>query len=736
MKRVALPIVAYVGVLCFAALLYVPPITQYLGVELIVSPLSELPLLFLAEFAILRARARASRSLERWFWSLFAFAFGLLMLIRVSSLIWDNGILAVDLTQDLLYIGFYLAISLALELRLVGSRGDDYRGVRAARMAATVVFTLGLLGYFVLIPGRMGTDTYLSWVPSLFLYVILDAFLLVRLAGLQHSSRRGAWRTTYRLLMITVGGWLVLDGAELAFWVGLFDQYPGSDTPLIAMAWEFVWFLPYLPIILAARVPDRGDGALRSDASGDSRLARLPALSTQPLFYAVVLPILHSTSHVVGITDPNLRDARELLVLAMLPVLAGLAFLHHRLLEADNERLESERQRVAERAHRAQQMEAVGRLAGGIAHDFNNLLQVIRGSNELVARAVADRADALRNSSEVARAVERAAQLTDRLLAVGRRKATLPHPIELNDVVLHTTSMIERLIGDDILFDVTIGIDTGCVNVDRGQLEQVILNLTVNARDAMPEGGSLNIETQRVSRGDDDETTAGEPKRGWAMIAVHDTGVGMDAETRAHVFEPFYTTKVEGKGTGLGLSMVYSFVTQAEGMVEVDSKPGFGTTIRVYLPSIDVASIEEGAADDPLSERAQTRELTPHQSDTMPTVLVVEDENAVRTVIRDLLADQGFEVLQASTGEEALRLMAQGATPDLVLTDVAMPGMRGSELVRRIHERSPDTKVVYMTGNAAELAEEGPTRGQVLEKPFTRDMLNQRISEALATSDS
>jgi len=363
-------------------------------------------------------------------------------------------------------------------------------------------------------------------------------------------------------------------------------------------------------------------------------------------------------------------------------------------------------------------MEAIGKLAGGIAHDFNNLLTVIKGhSSNLLERSQYDR-----NSVErISEAANRAAALTRQMLAFSRQQVLQPRIINLNDIVADMEKMLRRLIGEDVHLVTQTAMNLGSVKVDPTQVEQIIMNLVVNSRDAMPRGGQLTIETANVEV---DQAYAGQhdgllPGR-YVMLAVTDSGTGMSPEIQAHIFEPFFTTKEVGKGTGLGLSMVYGIVKQSEGSIWVDSEPGKGTRFRVYLPMVDAPAEK--------SERERPPQRNKRGSET---ILLVEDDNMLRELVTEILRSSGYSVLVAGEPSEAETISAQcDGHIDLLLTDVVMPIMNGHELAKRITASRTTTKVVYMSGYTDELVE--LDAGTLfLQKPFTPSTLTQKLREVL-----
>jgi PAS domain S-box-containing protein len=390
----------------------------------------------------------------------------------------------------------------------------------------------------------------------------------------------------------------------------------------------------------------------------------------------------------------------------------------------------TERKQIEEQFRQVQKFDAVGRLAGGIAHDFNNVLTVIIGlTSDLIETPTGAIPHHVRKDLEEIRlAGERAASLTQQLLAFSRKQIVRPMVLNLNTVVARIEMMLRRLIGEDIELRSMLADDLGRVRADAGQIEQVLVNLAVNARDAMPAGGKLTIETGNVAL--DREYARGHvsvaPGR-YAMIAVSDTGVGIPPEVQARLFEPFFTTKELGRGTGLGLATVYGIVKQSGGNIWVYSEPDKGATFKIYLPLVD----EPVAAAEPPRRAAEAQKGS-------ETVLIVEDEEAVRALAGRTLLRDGYTVLEARSSEEALRLAAGHAGPiHLLLTDVVMPGMSGQLLARRLAGPHPDMKVIYMSGytdNAIVhhgVLEAGLT---LLQKPFTPKAVARLVREVLDTS--
>jgi PAS domain S-box-containing protein len=386
----------------------------------------------------------------------------------------------------------------------------------------------------------------------------------------------------------------------------------------------------------------------------------------------------------------------------------------------------TERKALENQLQQARRMEAVGRLAGGIAHDFNNLLTIIKGYVEMATNRSGAQPELRRDLQHIGDASERAGTLVRQLLAFSRKQVLKPKILDLNGIVLNLDKLLRRLLAETVAMKTIAGQSVGAVKADPSQIEQVIMNLVVNARDAMPKGGRILIETSNVELDDSymqDHATV-RPGR-YVMLAVTDTGIGMTSDTMAHIFEPFYTTKESGRGTGLGLSTVYGIVKQSGGYIWVYSEPGKGTTFKVYLPRVE----------EPVEVSSSTETLAPAASDGDETILLVEDEPAVRELTRMVLSKRGYSVLEALNPADAERLAAShGSEIHLLLTDVVMPGMSGRELAKRLTARHSNLRVLYMSGYTYNvIAEDGTLEegAAFLQKPFTPQVLAQKVRETL-----
>ena len=383
-----------------------------------------------------------------------------------------------------------------------------------------------------------------------------------------------------------------------------------------------------------------------------------------------------------------------------------------------------ERRRLEEQVRHAQKMEAIGRLAGGVAHDFNNLLTVITGYSELLLGA-GSLPDIVRSGlEEIKRASDRGGTLTRQLLVFSRKQKLSLKSVNLNDLVSNMEKMLGRLIGENIGLFTVLRPDLGLVRADTGHFEQVIMNMAVNARDAMPDGGKLVIETSNISLGVPQADLKAGP---YVLLAISDTGVGMDPETQSHVFEPFFTTKEVGKGTGLGLATAYGIVKQSGGGIRVYSEKGRGTTFRIYLPRVDQPLEQEASA--PMSAGS---------NNGSETVLVVEDDAEVRKLICEILRGHGYRVLETRTGDEAVQTARTFAGPvQLVLADVILPEMSGPEIVRGVKQHKPGIRALFISGYTDEamlrhgMLEKGVT---FLSKPFLPEVLAKKVREVLDAS--
>ena len=416
--------------------------------------------------------------------------------------------------------------------------------------------------------------------------------------------------------------------------------------------------------------------------------------------------------------NADVRSSQIALFVAILWVF-GSVFDHFRAEKTATQATPTESEKL-----QSQKMEAIGRLAGGVAHDFNNLLAVISGYSDLLLENL-DSSDHRRAKLEhIKHAANSAAGLTRQLLMFSRQQIIQPVVMDINQIVRNTTTMLRRLIKENIELAVILEPNLDLVNADPGQIEQVILNLVVNARDALPKGGKLTIQTHNVQiRNDSGQAESGILPRRFVLLEVTDTGTGMDHDTQARIFEPFFTTKAVGKGTGLGLATVYGIVKQNNGRIEVQSKVGHGSSFKIYLPAEKHAVLARESAG-----------CTGSPDFSEETVLVVEDAKPLRDLICEALSSHGCGVLTACNVEEALELARRRkAAIDLLLTDVVMPGMDGTSLAKEVRSLHPETKVLYMTGHSGAFIRADMLNQDVslIRKPFTPGELSRKIRKML-----
>jgi signal transduction histidine kinase/ActR/RegA family two-component response regulator len=458
---------------------------------------------------------------------------------------------------------------------------------------------------------------------------------------------------------------------------------------------------------------------LSNDSASDPQYEDFPA-AEPPLRNLLAIPLFRE-NEVVGIIGlgnrPGGYDASHPQRLELLSQATAVLYDSFRRRRRETE--------LEEQFLHSQKMESIGRLAGGVAHDFNNLLTSIMGYADLLKAQIRPEETARQSVQEIRHAAERAADLTRQLLAFSRRQILQPRRVDLNHVVADMQRMLARLLGEDIELCSLPSPEPAAVEADPGQIEQVVMNLAVNARDAMPDGGTLTIQTSNLElAASDSQRLPGLRPGAYVELSVADTGVGMDERTLAHAFEPFFTTKVRGKGTGLGLSTVYGIIRQSGGTVRVHSEPGEGTRVSVFLPRCAKQT-----------EAIAAGTTCPLGSDGAETVLLVEDEAAVRALVREVLEMNGYVVLEAADGKAAMKLATRTRHHiDLLLTDVVMPQMSGRELAERLTAQRPDLRVLYMSGYTPEsvlrngLVPEGTA---FMCKPFTVPELARKLREVL-----
>ena len=459
--------------------------------------------------------------------------------------------------------------------------------------------------------------------------------------------------------------------------------------------------------------------AVRQDPRHFSGTDRLTGYQSRDM---IVVPLKRHGGAPIGVIEV-LNKATGQINRDDLDILVVIASIAAAAIERTNN-AEALRQKDVQ-LQQLQKMESLGRLAGGVAHDFNNLLTIMQGFSEMIVSSLDPSAAGRTYAKEVLKAVERASGLTRQLLAFSRKQVLEPRVVNLNELVSNLEKMLQRLIGEDVNLFTKLDPHLGLVKADPTQVEQVVMNLSVNARDAMSEGGSLTIETANVELDELYARQSADLRPGrYVLLSVNDTGTGMDQATLAKLFEPFFTTKAPGKGTGLGLSIVYGIVKQSHGHVAVTSEVGCGTTFKIYLPQVEVP--DPGLV---VTEMASTA------VQGSETILVVDDEEQVRSLECGVLQASGYKVLPVGDGEEALRICRESSEPiHLLVTDIVMPMMNGRELARRVALLHPSMRVLFVSGypDEAEISSERSAgKTNFLQKPFTSDTLLRRIRQSL-----
>ncbi|MDQ2938789.1 MAG: PAS domain S-box protein, partial [Acidobacteriota bacterium] len=495
-------------------------------------------------------------------------------------------------------------------------------------------------------------------------------------------------------------------------------QAPGADAEEFAQASRDAVFA--MGVGLPGRVWTNCQPVWISDVVQDTNFPRLSIAAKVGFHVACGFPIWFR-SEVLGVVEFFSHAIREPdpALLAMMATIGGQIgqFI-------ESKRVEEALGESEEQLRQSQKLEAIGQLAGGVAHDFNNLLTVIGGYSSIILAKLPQESPHRISVEEIKKASDRASSLTRQLLAFSRKQILQPKILDLNSIVSDLEKMVRRLIGEDIDLLALTDPDLGQVEADPGQIEQVLLNLIVNARDAMPAGGKLTIETGNAMLSEDYALRHAAIAGPYVMLAVSDTGCGMAADLQAHVFEPFFTTKGAGKGTGLGLATVYGIVKQSGGNVWLYSELGKGTTFKIYLPRVDAMAADHQVSAGIVSAPKGTE-----------TLLLVEDEDQVRKIVQAILEDQGYDVISAANGEEALELAAQHDSEiHLMITDVVMPQMSGRELADRLADIRPRLKVLYMSGYTDDaIVRHGLLDAKLnfIQKPFDAATAARKVREVL-----
>ena len=715
-----------------AALLvpYLVPLLSEEQMESYADLYSDIPLILVAIAAFQFRLRRLPNIVERRFWTLMTLAFVCWLLVRVLTIVLpDAWYFAVrgGVVVDAIYVAFYLFIVLALELTPHDPSKQTIGGkLRSLRFAGAVVFAFGLLIYFAIIPGAMNPEVYDTLVPSLLLYVVLDVYVLMRLVYLRRDSSGSHWETVYTWLLATALLWMVTDSYEALSYIGIVP-YVWSGTVL-----DFAWFPAFFTAVVAARAREL------QFLSPTVHTHRTPRGTKPDVWrrlpggligvYAVVFPFFHFTLYYLGALDPVSKPAREICTLLFLLLLAGMALLYQRLLEAQYARLEAEREVLTERLLRSQRLEAVGQLTGGIAHDFNNLLTVIEVNLELMASEPPSKAPRFQvELKEAQQAAQRGTVLIRKLLSFSRQRTLSVKVVDLAKLVEELEPIWRRLLPENIEVRFFSDAAVPLTRADPDEVEQIVMNLATNARDAMPNGGVLRVEIRRAWLDEEHRKThrwgdVGE----YVCLSVSDTGAGMDEQTKKRIFEPFFTTKPPGKGTGLGMSMIYGLMKQHSGFVDIQSAIGEGTSVRLYFP----VTVEEAPV--PVPKRQ------PEVTGGTETILVIEDEAPIRRAAKRALEQYGYTVLLAEDGAEGLRVFrAHRPEIAMVISDIVMPRMDGPEVFKAIRKEAGITKFMFMSGYEARDVRQSLALDPLtpfLQKPWTITELLVRVREVLDQS--
>ncbi len=684
---------------------------------------SDVAMLLLTLGLGIAAGRTAKGARERQFWYLIAAALVSWLAVRalyalISAEAWGWG---ADLTSDVLYLAGYLALALGMERRPDRVPAPGLRArLQNLEVMGALLFGFGLLAYFVLIPSVFDPEAYASWVPSLMLYAVLDLFLVTRITLALRQAPPG-WVRPYGLLLAFAGLWLVGDVLEgLMYLEAVAFVEPGTPADLL-------WHLPSLMLLLAVR--SRAWTVHPPSNSGvddpERRVRRLTTDGTPLMALALSFPAIHLGLALAPGVSTSTQGPRNALVLLGMASLAALFLQHRRLHRRMTSAVDADRRSLAEQLQSARRIEAVARLAGGVAEDFSDLLSVIRGRADLLLMqplAAPGRDDA----EEIVDAARRGEELVEHLLTLSRRHREDADPMDLSQIALDLMPLLGRLLPDGCILDLDVGTDAPVARVNRAQIEQVLVNLVLNARDALDGGrGRIRITTDVVELADSFLAAHGGGAPGtYARLAVVDDGPGIPPEMRQAVFEPFFTTRAAEGASGLGLSVVYGIAQQAGGFVCVRESEGDGASVEFYVPR---------SGQRPATPSARASDATARK-----TILVVEDYDALRRSAVRVLSEVGHRVLEARNGLEALGILErQGEAVDLLLADLVLPDVTGYELSERASARVPSMATLFMSGYAAMIAPLHVSKApQILEKPFSPSELIAAVRGALERNEA
>ncbi len=636
----------------------------------------DLPFLALILVAIWYGHRTIEEPTERRFWLLVATAYASWLMVSLPYAVvnprghWTIGW---KIYADLGYLAGYLSLILAIELqphrRQTGSLGDRERQLRTV---GVILLTVFLLVYFVLVPAAFNGPSYETSVPSFYLFVGLDAVIVFRLL----VNRRDAWsiRWSWIYTWMLAAAILLLCGDIVELLADLGALIVPSATPL-----DLLWTTPFALSALAARasrVSFPAEHRVLNEAAAVGGALRAGHLL---LVGAMVLPVAHALLQLVHGLDPQTDGPRAVVAALSLLVVGGLALVAYRLLEHDREQMEAKELRLVSELGVARKMDAVARLAASVAHDFSNLIQIVQGRTDILADQLPEDDPLQEEVREILAASARARDLAGQLMAFGRTQPTSPATVSLHDVLGRAEHLLKPLLDERTRLEIRRGANLDVVQVDPLQFERVILNLVANARDAMPHGGTVTIETFNPGF----ESLGGHPYTDLSVVqlTVTDTGIGMERNTMSHIFEPFFSTK-HGRGAGLGLAITHGLIQQAGGSISVDSRIGEGTTFTITLPAV------RGAEPSPVERLSEQRAIP-------GAVMIIEMDATNRQLLRRLLADLERPVLTAATGPEALLVSSRYPGPvDLAVVDVTCEG--GRTIAAQLRETQPALRALLL----------------------------------------
>lgn len=672
----------------------------------------QLPLRALLLIALADGMSGLRTPCERRFWTLCLAAFASWFIADMAFESAGDGPVVLGVLEDAAFLVFYPLMMLAVEQRPCRYHWPLREwGTRFLCAASGLLLLLWAYFYVVVLPLVYSPEVFLSEAPSYAFFATAD-FIFFTIFLLRTTNRRGRWRVIYAWLAAAMLGWAVSDLLDALSLIG-YDVI-GYGTPL-----DVIWSMPYLAVVVAAVYRNRSSKRFPPVAAAT---AHGWTLVMTGYLYAAGVSVIHLVYQRLGWL-PELQIPRVWAALTGTIVLLFIAIAIH-IGELRRRRSTREPRVVVleEEIQRDQRMEALGRLAGGIAHDFNNLLMVLQGQIDCNAERIRQLPDGQSLITELETIVRRGSDLSHQLLAFGRRQVTQVEVVDPARVVAETESLLKRVLGADIELGIDVEPGLWSISINRGQLSQILINLGLNARAAMPDGGRLHIKAGNVVM--DERTEDGIYSGDFVQIEVSDTGRGMDEETQSRIFEPFFRRGEDGAGFGLGLAVVYGIVKQHKGYISCDSVEGVGTTFRIQLPRAAADT-----SDEPTPQRLPRQSLGGNE-----TILLAEDEDDVRRPVAEYLRSLGYDVLEATNGVEALDIVdTYRGTIHLLISDIVMPGVGGLELADRLTVSRPNAKAFFVTGYALDLPMAGGDGANrlVLEKPYSLGTLAATVRDVL-----